>query len=135
MKHNEESSNGSYSQDSFRSREEVESQNSRDSVSSKNSRKSQKKESTIKISKETLLLQSKPPIQKKPSFDSSQEEDAYDKKEDNKFRQQLTKERTIVSKNCTFIDERGRLVQQDLIIKGGEVYGRSHLADSNVQAM
>lgn len=29
----------------------------------------------------------------------------------------------IVSKNCTFIDERGRLVQKDLIIKGKEVYG------------
>ena len=31
--------------------------------------------------------------------------------------------RTIVSKNCTFIDERGRLVQKDLVIKGQQAYG------------
>ena len=28
-----------------------------------------------------------------------------------------------MSKNCTFIDERGRLVQKDLVIKGRDVYG------------
>lgn len=35
----------------------------------------------------------------------------------------IINERMIVSKNCTFIDERGRLVQKDLIIKGRDVYG------------
>ena len=32
-------------------------------------------------------------------------------------------DRAIVSKNCTFIDQRGRLVQKDLVIKGKDVYG------------
>lgn len=35
----------------------------------------------------------------------------------------INNQRTIVSKNCTFIDERGRLVQKDLVIKGQQVYG------------
>jgi len=43
--------------------------------------------------------------------------------EENKVKEQLLRQRAIVSKNCTFIDERGRLVQKDLIIKGAEVYG------------
>lgn len=33
-------------------------------------------------------------------------------------------QRTIVSKNTYFIDERGRLVKQDLVIQGNKVYGR-----------
>ena len=43
-------------------------------------------------------------------------------------------QRAIVSKNCTFIDERGRLVQQDLIIKGKDVYGQNRIDDSTTQA-
>lgn len=39
------------------------------------------------------------------------------------MRRDLQNQRTIVSKNCTFIDERGRLVQKDLVIKGAQVYG------------
>jgi hypothetical protein len=35
-------------------------------------------------------------------------------------------QRTIVSKDTYFIDERGRLVKQDLIIQGNRVYGRSN---------
>jgi hypothetical protein len=33
-------------------------------------------------------------------------------------------QRTIVSKDTYFIDERGRLVKQDLVIQGNRVYGR-----------
>lgn len=42
-------------------------------------------------------------------------------------------ERMIVSKNCTFIDEKGRLVQKDLIIKGREVYGVPGNAEDSSQ--
>lgn len=45
-------------------------------------------------------------------------------------------QRVIVSKNCMFIDERGRLVKKDLVIRGKEIYGRpSAMEDSNVQVM
>jgi len=40
-----------------------------------------------------------------------------------------------VSKNCTFIDENGRLVQKDLVIKGNNVYGVSKMEDSNAYAL
>lgn len=41
-----------------------------------------------------------------------------------KYRKEpIVNERVIVSKNCTYIDERGRLVTQDLVIKGKEVFG------------
>lgn len=39
------------------------------------------------------------------------------------MKQQILNERVIVSKNCTFIDEKGKLVTQDLVIKGKEIYG------------
>ena len=39
------------------------------------------------------------------------------------MRNDIIQPRTIVSKNCTFIDEKGRLVQRDLVIKGSQVYG------------
>lgn len=39
----------------------------------------------------------------------------------------IANQQPIISKNCTFIDERGRLVQKDLIIKGKDVYGQSRL--------
>lgn len=39
------------------------------------------------------------------------------------MKQQILNERVIVSKNCTFIDEKGKLVTQDLVIKGKETYG------------
>jgi hypothetical protein len=35
-------------------------------------------------------------------------------------------QRTIVSKDTYFIDERGRLVKQDLVIQGNKVYGRNN---------
>ena len=35
-------------------------------------------------------------------------------------------QRTIVSKDTYFIDERGRLVKQDLVIQGSKVYGRNN---------
>lgn len=41
----------------------------------------------------------------------------------NRMKEQIINDRVIVSKNCTYIDERGRLVTQDLVIKGKEVYG------------
>ena len=48
------------------------------------------------------------------------------------MRRDVANERTIVSRNCTFIDERGRLVQKDLVIKGSDVYGvPSQMQDSN----
>jgi hypothetical protein len=39
------------------------------------------------------------------------------------MKEQILNDRVIVSKNCTYIDERGRLVTQDLVIKGKDVYG------------
>jgi len=39
------------------------------------------------------------------------------------MKQQIINDRVIVTKNCTFIDEKGKLVTQDLVIKGKEVYG------------
>lgn len=44
-------------------------------------------------------------------------------------------QRPIVSKNCTFIDDKGRLVQKDLVIKGSDIYGQPRLEDSSLQAM
>jgi hypothetical protein len=55
--------------------------------------------------------------------------------EDAKHNKVVPNQRPIVSKNCTFIDERGRLVQQDLIIKGRDVYGQSRIDDSTTQAL
>jgi hypothetical protein len=46
----------------------------------------------------------------------------------------IVNQRSIVSKNCTFIDEKGRLVQKDLVIKGKDVYGQSRIEDSTAQA-
>lgn len=42
----------------------------------------------------------------------------------------FSEERIIVTKDCTFIDERGRLVKQDLIIKGNQVYGKPTLQNT-----
>lgn len=44
-------------------------------------------------------------------------------------------QRTIVSKNCTFIDEKGRLVQRDLVIKGSQVYGAPNYDYSDQSVM
>jgi hypothetical protein len=39
------------------------------------------------------------------------------------MKQNIINQRVVVSKNCTFIDEKGRLVSKDLVIKGRDVYG------------
>ena len=48
------------------------------------------------------------------------------------MKEQILNERVIVSKNCTYIDERGRLVTQDLVIKGKDIYG-IHSYNKNIE--
>lgn len=135
LKHNE--SNDSDSEDS--SRRDFSSSESRRSNSSKNSRHSLKKESTLNINlKDKEMIYSKypkAPLQKKYSNSSSHEEEIEEysrqsfegqaqkmrERSQEKMREMRNNEinsRLIVSKNCTFIDEKGRLVQKDLVIKG-----------------
>jgi hypothetical protein len=68
LKHNE--SEGSCSQESFRSSEDMGSRKSRESASSKNSKKSLKKESTIGISIKSNKMIGKPPLRQKNSSTS-----------------------------------------------------------------
>ena len=136
MKHNQSEQD---SQGSFSSREENFSQNSRNTSNSKGSKKSIK-ESSIKINKKEGLIKNnvpKPPVQRRNSSNSSnhQEEQIETFYQTNPQRLKQVPQRPIVSKNCTFIDEKGRLVQKDLVIKGADIYGQPRLEDSSVQAM
>ena len=138
---NDDSDYGSNSQDSFRSRDDFSSR-SRESVGSRGSRRSTKKEGTIERTiKHTPMIHSKYSRPRERSADSSEEaeesyqargrENPHNSREREQFIQNLNNQRVVVSKNCMFIDERGRLVQKDLVIKGKEVYGRPSALDNS----
>jgi hypothetical protein len=133
------------SQGSFSSREDF-SHDSRRSSQSRGSRKSIK-ENTITIHPKP---QARPPQRKPSSNSSSQEGDREGQvqgqrqrevgraREEGGIREEGARtgsQRAIVSRNCTFIDEKGRLVHQDLVIRGGDVYGVSRNEDSTAQAL